>query len=315
MILTITLNPAIDKILILERFELHKLHRLNSEELTMTLPGGKGVNIALNLKVLGNEVIATGFAGGHAGHLLCDGLRQKGITTSFVFTGDATRTNISILDLKNETLTEINDFGQEVTTEDIDYFFDNYTRLLNRIKYVVIAGSAPRGVPDDVYNKLIKIATGKKLKVFFHASPEHLESVLTVSPFLINPDMRSNHQLFGKPLDGIAQFVDAGKNILVKSRDTEFVLFTHRIENVVAITRERSYVLRPKELKIMNMLGYADAFIAGFIHAFGQNLPVIEVLKYASSAGLTNVENIYKEITDVNKITENLQRIEVEELA
>ena len=156
MILTITLNPAIDKILILERFELHKLHRLNSEELTMTLPGGKGVNIALNLKVLGNEVIATGFAGGHAGHLLCDGLRQKGITTSFVFTGDATRTNISILDLKNETLTEINDFGQEVTTEDIDYFFDNYTRLLNRIKYVVIAGSVPRGVPDDVYNKLIK---------------------------------------------------------------------------------------------------------------------------------------------------------------
>lgn len=314
MILTVTLNPAIDKILILERFDLHKLHRLKSDELTMTLPGGKGVNIALNLKSLGNEVIATGFAGGHAGHLLCDGLRQKGITTSFVFTGDATRTNISILDLTNETLTEINDFGQEVTTEDVEYFLENYTRLLNRVKYVVIAGSVPRGVPDDIYKRLIKMALEKEIKVFFHVSPEHMDSVLKASPFLVNPDMRSNHQLFGKPLDGVDQFMEAGRNILVKSRDTEFVLFTHRIENVVAVTRDKSYVLRPKALKIVNMLGYADAFIAGFIHAFDQNLPVPEVLKYASSAGLTNVENIYKEITDVNKITENLTRIKLEEL-
>ena len=280
----------------------------------MTLPGGKGVNIALNLKSLGNEVIATGFAGGHAGHLLCDGLRQKGITTSFVFTGDATRTNISILDLTNETLTEINDFGQEVTTEDVEYFLENYTRLLNRVKYVVIAGSVPRGVPDDIYKRLIKMALEKEIKVFFHVSPEHMDSVLKASPFLVNPDMRSNHQLFGKPLDGVDQFMEAGRNILVKSRDTEFVLFTHRIENVVAVTRDKSYVLRPKALKIVNMLGYADAFIAGFIHAFDQNLPVPEVLKYASSAGLTNVENIYKEITDVNKITENLTRIKLEEL-
>jgi 1-phosphofructokinase family hexose kinase len=314
MILTITLNPAIDKILILERFDLHKLHRLKSDELTMTLPGGKGVNIALNLKFLGNEVIATGFAGGHAGHLLCDGLRQKDITTSFVFTGDSTRTNISILDLTNETLTEVNDFGQEVSTEDIDYFIENYTRLLNRVDYVIIAGSVPKGVPDDIYKSLIKMALKKELKVFFHVSPEHLDAVFKASPFLINPDMRSNHQLFGKPLDGIEQFVEAGRDILVKSRDTEFVLFTHRIENVVAVTRDKSYILRPKELKIVNMLGYADAFIAGFIHAFKQNLPTSEILKYASSAGLTNVENIYKELTDTDKITENLQRIEVEEI-
>ena len=314
MILTVTLNPAIDKILILERFDLHKLHRLKSDERAMTLPGGKGVNIALNLKFLGNEVMATGFAGGHTGHLLCDGLRQKGITTGFIFTEDTTRTNISILDLTNETLTEINDFGQEVTTEDVEYFLENYTRLLNRVKYVVIAGSVPRGVPDDIYKRLIKMALEKEIKVFFHVSPEHMDSVLKASPFLVNPDMRSNHQLFGKPLDGVDQFMEAGRNILVKSRDTEFVLFTHRIENVVAVTRDKSYVLRPKALKIVNMLGYADAFIAGFIHAFDQNLPVPEVLKYASSAGLTNVENIYKEITDVNKITENLTRIKLEEL-
>ena len=85
MILTVTLNPAIDKILILNNFEVHKLHRLEAEEMSMITPGGKGVNIAYTLKLLGNEVIASGFAGGHSGHMLCDAIREIGITTNFIF--------------------------------------------------------------------------------------------------------------------------------------------------------------------------------------------------------------------------------------
>lgn len=314
MILTVTLNPAIDKLLVLKNFVIHKLHRLDENEISFVGPGGKGVNIALNLKLLGEEVIASGFAGGHSGHLLCDKIRQAGITTSFIFAPGLTRTNISILDKEKETLTEINDLGQQIPVEDQEFFIDNYKKLLKRVNFVVLAGSLPEGIDSSFYHKLITVARRDKKKVILHTSPNYIDELIDTSPFLINPDMRSYHRLLGKPCDGIKQFVDVGQHILIKSVETEIVLFTHRIENVVAITRNKNFVLRPSKLHIVNMLGYADAYLAGFIHAYRKNSPMEDILRYASACGLTNVENVHKEIQSVQLVDNNLSRIEVEEI-
>ena len=312
MILTVTLNPAIDKILILDTFEVHKLHRMQPGEMSMVSAGGKGVNIARTLAKMGNEVIASGFAGEHAGHLLCDTIRQDGITTNFIFTQGATRTNISILDRQNETLTMINDFGQEIPEEDVTFFLGNYERLLSRVKLIVIAGSLPPGISPTIYHEMISRARRHKIKVVVHTSPKYTETMMKDAPFLINPDMRSDHTLFGQPVDGIDQFMEAGRKILDQCRETEFVLFTHRIENGVVVTREKGYIMRPKDLNIVNMLGYGDAYLAGFIHAYLQQRPTPEVLRYASAAGLTDVEDIHKEIHDLSKIEDNLSRIKIE---
>lgn len=312
MVLTVTLNPAIDKVLILNHFELHKLHRLEKGEISMVTPGGKGVNIAHNLKFLGSEVIATGLAGGHSGHMLCDAIRHEGITTSFIFTNANTRTNTSILDRKNETLTEINDEGKPVEKEDIELFLENYEHLLSRVNFVVIAGSIPIGVSEDIFLTLISIAKKHKKKVILHTLPAFTEKIMEGAPFVIHPDMRSHHELFGKKVDGISDFLHAGRFILTRCPDTEWVLFTHRIENVVAITREKSYIIRPKNLKIVNMLGYGDAYLSGFIHAYKYNYTDVEKLRYASACGLTDVEDLYKEIRNIELIEENLSRIDVE---
>ncbi len=314
MILTVTLNPAIDKILIIDAFKVHRLHRLQPGELSMISPGGKGVNIAQLLNNLGNKVIASGFAGGHSGHMLCEAIRQAGITTNFIFTQGATRTNISILDRQNDTLTEINDFGHEIPDEDILFFVENYERLLDRVSLVVIAGSLPWGVSPDVYKTLIEKANLQKKKVILHTVPKYIPVLMQAQPFLINPDMRSDHSLLGDEVDGISDFLRVGKTILAQSPATEFVIFTHRLENVVAITRFKAYVLRPQNLSIVNMLGYGDAYLGGFAHAYRKGRDVREVLLYASAAGLTNVECVYKEIDDVRKISDNLSRITIEEI-
>lgn len=314
MVLTVTLNPAIDKLLVLKNFVIHKLHRLDEDEISFVGPGGKGVNIALNLKLLGDEVIASGFAGGHSGHLLCDKIRQAGITTSFIFSPGLTRTNISILDKKRKTLTEINDLGQKIPQEDQEFFIENYKKLLKRVNFVVLAGSLPEGIETSFYYKLIMIARREKKKVILHTSPNYIDDLTDTSPFLINPDMRSYHQLLGKPCDGIKQFLDVGKHILEKNIDTEMVLFTHRIENVVALTRAKNFILRPSKLHIVNMLGYADAYLAGFIHAYKKNAPMEDILRYASASGLANVENVHKEVQSIKEIEDNLSRIEVEEI-
>lgn len=313
MILTVTLNPALDKVLLLNDFEVHKLHRLLPEENSYTQAGGKGVNIALALKEMGDDVVATGFAGGHEGHMLCDQIRQHGITTSFIFTEEPTRTNISIIDRKHETLTEVNDFGQNIVDEDQEFFIDNFKSLLPRTKIAVLAGSVPRGMPNDFYRTLLELTKLYGVKVMLHTSEKYLTPVMDIAPFVIIPDMRSSHELFGKPIDSIDEFISTGRDILLKNKDTEFVIFTHRIERVVAITRANVYVLSPLDLNIVNMLGYADAYAAGFIHAYKEGRPIREVLEYASAAGLTNVESIQKITTDIKTITENIKRIKVEE--
>lgn len=314
MVLTVTLNPAIDKLLVLKQFRIHKLHRLDSNEKSIISAGGKGVNIAINLHLLQDKVVASGFASGHPGHLLCDELRRQGVTTSFIFTEGLTRTNISILDQEHETLTEINDFGTRITADDLEFFLGNYERLLHRVNLVVLAGSLPLGVPNDIYFKLTEIARARNVKVIVHTSPEHLDPILQAAPYLIVPDMRSYHKLLGKPCDGIDQFLSVGKEILVKHRDTELVFFIHRIENVVAISRSASWVLRPENLKIINMLGYADAYLAGFIHATNKGLALKDSLIFASAAGLSNVESINKELRDPALIRKNLNRIKTEEI-
>lgn len=314
MILTVTLNPAIDKVLVLNSFELHKLHRLEEGEFSILSAGGKGVNIARNLKTLGNEVIASGFAAGHSGHMLCDYLHEEGITTNFIFTEGNTRTNTSILDRTNETLTEINDFGQIVNEDDISYFLESFERALKRARFLIIAGSIPKGANEDLMCNMISLARQKKVKSILHTNPDHTECYLKASPYIIVPDMRSNHMLFGKEVDGIANFLEAGRYILTHSSDTEYVMFIHRIENVVVITRDRSYILRPQDLKIVNMLGYGDAFISGFVHALLQNKTIQEVMLFASAAGLTDVEDLYKEISDIELIEANINRISLEEV-
>lgn len=312
MILTVTLNPAIDKLLVLNEFKLHKLHRLEEDERSMITPGGKGVNIALNLKLMGENVIASGFAGGHSGHMLCDKIRLEGITTNFIFAEGATRTNTAILDQKNETLTEINDYGQIILPDDLEFFMENFHRLMFRSRMVVIAGSLPLGMPRDTYREMINIVHRQHKKVIFHAAPKYTDLIMGVSPFLINPDMRSSHELLGKPLDGIEEFIHVGKEILNQNPKTEIVLFTHRIENVVAVTQKESYILRPKDLKIVNMLGYADAYLAGFIHEYDKTENIITALHYGSAAALQNVEMIHKIAFDKAQVQKNLERIEIE---
>ncbi len=312
MILTVTLNPAIDKLLVLNDFAIHKLHRLEKDELSLIGPGGKGVNVAINLRLLGDEVIASGFAGGHAGHLLCEGLREQGITTNFVFAPGLTRTNISILDRKNETLTEINDFGQQISEDDQRFLLDNYEKLLNRVGFVVLAGSLPEGMQAAYYGQLIDRAKAHRRKVVLHTMPNIIDELAGHAPYIFHPDMRSIHYLLGKPCDGIDRFIQVGKELLVRNRESEYVFFTHRIENAVVVSRQRTYILRPKDLKIVNMLGYNDAFIAGYIHAFHAGIEEEDALRFASAAGLTNVESIHKELQSEESIHENLERIETE---
>src|SRR5437667_9251662 len=153
MIITVTLNAAIDRTLAVPNFRLGRRHRTVEQR---TMAGGKGVNIARTLKTLGQPVIATGFAGGTTGTHIVEKLTEESILNDFVRIRDESRTNTSVLDPTTGEQTEINERGPAVSPPEIELFHDKLLYLARGAAIVVFAGSLPRGVDADLYAPLVR---------------------------------------------------------------------------------------------------------------------------------------------------------------
>src|SRR6201985_2156368 len=153
MIITVTLNAALDKTLEVPNFRVGRRHR--SVEQT-TMPGGKGVNIARALKPPGQPVIATGLAGGATGNRIIDALNDEAILNGFVRIREESRTNTAVLDPTTGLHTEINERGPTVSAHDLELFRDKLLYLAKGASMCVFAGSLPRGVEPDIYAGLIR---------------------------------------------------------------------------------------------------------------------------------------------------------------
>src|SRR6201997_1419852 len=153
MIITVTLNAALDKTLEVPSFTLGRRHRTVDQT---TMPGGKGVNVARAIKRLGQPVIATGLAGGATGTRIVEALNDESILNDFVRIREESRTNTAVLDPTTGLQTEINERGPAVSAREVELFRDKLLYLARGAAIVVFAGSLPRGVDADVYADLIK---------------------------------------------------------------------------------------------------------------------------------------------------------------
>src|SRR5687768_11028036 len=153
MIITVTLNAAIDKTLAVPNFRLGRRHRSVDQT---TMPGGKGVNVARVLKSLGAPVIATGLAGGATGTRIVDQLTQLSVLSDFVRIREESRTNTAVIDPTTGQQTEINERGPSVSEQEIELFADKLLYLAKGASLCVFAGSLPRDVDIDIYGRLIR---------------------------------------------------------------------------------------------------------------------------------------------------------------
>src|SRR5579875_1272980 len=152
MIITVTLNPALDKTLQVPNFTPGRRHRTVDQ---VTMPGGKGVNVARAIKRLGQPVIATGIAGGATGTRIVEALTEESILNDFVRIREESRTNTAVLDPTTGCQTEINERGPAVSEHEIELFRDKLFYLARGAAIVVFAGSLPRNVEPNLYATLL----------------------------------------------------------------------------------------------------------------------------------------------------------------
>src|ERR671929_2255121 len=194
MIITVTLNTAIDKTLSVPNFRLGRRHRTVEQT---TMPGGKGVNVARVLKTLGAPVIATGFAGGPTGTRIVEQLTQLSVLSDFVRIREESRTNTAVIDPTTGEQTEINERGPSVSEQEIELFVDKLLYLCKGASMCVFAGSLPRDVDVDIYARLIREVRRLGVATIVDTDGEPLRRAVRAEPDVISPNVLEAEELVG----------------------------------------------------------------------------------------------------------------------
>lgn len=312
MIITVTLNAALDKTLEVPSFTPGRRHRTVEQR---TLPGGKGVNVARAIKRLGQPVIATGVAGGSTGTRIVEALNDEAILNAFVRIREDSRTNTAVLDPTTGLHTEINERGPSVSAQELDLFRDKLLYLAKGASICVFAGSLPYGVAPDVYAGLIREVRKLGATTMVDTDGEPLRLAVRAEPDVVLPNELEAEELVGHEFnddDDRAHAViemarlGAGEAIMTVS-DGCFAQLCE--EGAPAL-----YRLRIEKQEARSTIGSGDAFLAGYVAARYARRAPVECLRFGVACGAQSTEHFGAGILDPGRVDRLLGAVEAERL-
>ena len=210
MILTVTLNAAIDKRYVVDDCRMGEVNRV--KECTY-VPGGKGLNVSKPASIYGAEVVATGFVGGHAGNYIEEALKPFGIKSAFYHVEGESRSCINIWDEVNHVQTEFLEPGFTLTEEDFRGFEEKFRELVKDADVVAMSGSVPKGLDGTAYPRLVRIVKEAGKPVILDTSGKLLEMGIEAKPSMIKPNIDEIRMLTGKACDHLEDMVEAAKEV------------------------------------------------------------------------------------------------------
>jgi tagatose 6-phosphate kinase len=290
VILTVTLNAAIDKTYYVPRFlpgEVARASRVYSE------PGGKGINVARVIRQLNVPVMATGFVGGSNGEFIERGLRKQAIDHDFVHVDEESRLCLNLMDEQSGVSTEVLEPGPHITQQAMDQLQEKVAFLAQKSRIVCFSGSLPKGVPTGFYGELIRIVQMRGALAFLDASGESLIKGVEAAPFFIKPNETEIDQLFGQlttersgeggipsaPRDRLKSLMNCG----IRS-----VSISMGAAGCLSLYNGTIYRTKAPLITAVNTVGCGDAFVAGMAVGVAREMGFEDCLKLAVAAGSAN---------------------------
>ena len=312
MIITVTLNAAIDKSLSVPNFRLGRRHRTVEQR---TMAGGKGVNIARTLKTLGQPVIATGFAGGGTGTHIVEQLTEEAILNDFVRIREESRTNMSVLDPTNGQQTEINERGPAVSEREVELFRDKLQYLARGAEMVVLAGSLPRGVPADLYATLIRDLSKLDVMVIVDTDGEPLRAAVRAEPDLVSPNVIEAEELVGHEFNDDADRSQAVREIVqLGAREAIMTLPDGAVAQVLVDGTPRLHRVQVEHREPVAAVGSGDAFIAGYVSARYAGQGPADCLRFGVACGAESTSRLGAGLIDPREVERLLSGVKVREV-
>lgn len=278
MIYTVTFNPALDYVVRFDTFCMGELNRTTSEELYF---GGKGINVSVVLSNLGIPNIALGFIAGFTGNAIEQGLEKQQVRTDFIkLQNGFSRINVKI---KSGTETEINGQGPDISEEDIAKLFKKLDQIADS-DTLVLAGSIPKTLPDDIYERILEHLCNKQVRFVVDATGDLLVNVLKYKPFLIKPNHHELAEIFHVELktdDDIVQYASklqqmGAQNVLVSMASAGAILVDQT---------GKAHKIGVYEGDVVNSVGSGDSMVAGFLYGLEKTNDYEYALKAGTAAG------------------------------
>lgn len=311
MILTVTMNPAIDKIYIVDNYKLGEVHRPSA---MIASPGGKGLNVARVAKLMGENVGATGPLGGGNGAYIRKGIESLGIESLFCDIDGESRICINVTDVVNQQCTEVLEEGPTLTEAEADRQLTLFADLMDQVDVVTISGSMAKGLPVDFYGKLIEAASEKGVKTLLDSSGEAFVAGLKATPYAIKPNEDEIIKVYDGQVESMEGKIEAIR--FFKKEGIELPIISMGEDGSLAGLSDGIYKVTIPQVSVVNTVGSGDSFIAGLAVAMQRGMNEIDQLKMATACGTANtqyaqtgfvepkvVEKYFEQVT-ANKVAE-----------
>jgi 1-phosphofructokinase family hexose kinase len=279
MIVTVTLNTAIDRIYFIEDFVWNQTIRASKYALGM---GGKATDASWILGELGYKNCAMGFAGGIVGQQMEKMLKDRGCDTDFVWVNGETRTAIIVISESGKGQSTLVSGGLDVEMQDVDNFRNKYSENIKNASCLIIGGSVPPGLDPSIYTELIEEANQENKPVVFDASGPGLKSGLAGHPTIAKPNLDEISYLVGRKVSGLSEIYQEARKLKSKY-GTDFII-TLGSEGALAVLEQQSYLIPALKIPVVNTAGAGDGVLAGISTALAAGKPIEEGLQKGFAA-------------------------------
>lgn len=309
MITTVTLNASIDKAYYLEHeLSVGKVMRVKK---VINSAGGKGLNVARVINLLGEKVIATGFIGGNNGNYLLELLNKDGISSCFTTVQSETRSCINVIE-ENFRSTEFLESGERISDEEVAQFLKNFKNQIEESEVVTISGSIPIGVKTDFYRFLIELCNKKGKKVILDSSGISFKNGLLGKPTLVKPNKEELEALYECEIKSLEDVIKIGKKI--NSQGVPYVVVSLGKDGAIMIHENHVFHAKPPIVKAVNTVGCGDSMVASLAIGLEKNRSPKENLAYAVAVGTANALSPKTGNFDICEFENILNNIELTEI-
>jgi 1-phosphofructokinase len=305
LIFTVTLNPAIDKTIVLDKLLLGHVNRSIS---TRDDIGGKGINVAKVIKNLGYNVCALGFIGKENSDYIYRKLNKYGVCHDFIEVDGETRTNIKIVEREEGIFTDINQCGFSVDNLDLEKLIRKLKNRVNREDVVVLSGSLPKGIESNVYKVIIEQLKQKDVKIILDAEGQALRYGIEANPYLIKPNINelktivSCSENIEDIKESVEEFVNKGIIVAVSMGENGALLFS----------KEQSLYSKPLKVDVKSTVGAGDSMVAAFAIGVHENMPLEDTFRLAIASSTAKVTMEGSQAPDRKEILKYIELVEIQ---
>jgi 1-phosphofructokinase/tagatose 6-phosphate kinase len=280
----------------------------------VTMPGGKGVNVARAIKRLGQPVIATGLAGGATGTRIVEALNGEAILNSFVRVREESRTNTAVLDPTTTLQTEINERGPAVSPQELDLFREKLLYLAKGASMCVFAGSLPRGVEPDLYATLIREVKKLGVTTVLDTEGEPLRLAVRADPDIVSPNELEAEELVGQEFNDVEDRAQAVVEMTRLGAGEAIMTVADGCYAQVMDEGPTLFRVSVEEQEARSRIGSGDAFLAGYVAARYEGRAPVECLRHGVACGAESIQHFGAGMIDPAKVVRLLNEVDAERL-